>query len=110
MVDAHLSSHHRVTIEKIFSHPARGNIEWRQVLSLLENLGTTTEERNGKFTVALGPETEVVEAPRGKDIDEQMIVDLRRMLRQAGYAPDGGAPTPDERERDHGDRQWGAPT
>jgi hypothetical protein len=110
LMDAHLSSHHRDTIEKIFRHPASGNIEWREVLSLLKYLGTTTEERNGKFTVALGPETEVLEAPRGKDIDAQMIVDLRRILRQAGFAPDDEAPTPDERRRDHGDGQWGAPT
>jgi hypothetical protein len=110
LMDAHLSSHHRDTIAKIFGHPASGNIEWRQVLSLLENIGTTTEERNGKFKVALGPETEVLERPRGKDINEQLIVDLRRILRQAGFAPDGGASTPDERDRDHGDAQWGAPT
>jgi hypothetical protein len=109
-MDAHLSSHHRDTIAKIFGHPASGNIEWRQVLSLLENIGTTTEERNGKFKVALGPETEVLERPRGKDINEQLIVDLRRILRQAGFAPDGGASAPDERDRDHGDAQWGAPT
>jgi hypothetical protein len=109
-MDAHISSHHRDTIEKIFSHPASGNIEWRQVMSLLEYLGTSSEERNGKFRVTLGPETEVLEAPRGKDIDEQMVVDLRRMLRQAGFAPDGAAPASDERRRDHGDGQWGAPT
>jgi hypothetical protein len=46
-MDAHLSGHHRDTIQKIFSHPASGNIEWREVLSLLEYLGTTVEERNG---------------------------------------------------------------
>jgi hypothetical protein len=40
--------------------------------------------------VTVGPETEVFEAPRGKDIDEQMIVDLRRLLRQAGVTPDEG--------------------
>ena len=56
---------------------------------------TNDHERNGKFKVALGPETEVLEAPRGKDIDAQMIVDLRRMLRQAGFAPGDGTPTPD---------------
>ncbi len=87
-MNLHVSSHHRQTIEKIFHHPAGGNIEWRQVRSLLEDLGTVTAEHNGKFTVTLGPETEVFEAPRGKDIDEQVTVDLRRMLRQAGFAPD----------------------
>jgi hypothetical protein len=48
--------------------------------------------------------------PHGKGIAAQMIVDLRRMLRQAGFAPDDGTPTPDKLRRDHGDRQWGEPT
>ena len=86
----HFRGHHRDTVRKIFSHPTSGNIEWRDVLSLLEYVGTTTDERNGKFKVTLGSETEVLEAPRGKDIDEQMIVDLRRMLREAGLLPDDG--------------------
>jgi hypothetical protein len=107
---SHLSSHHRLTIDRIFNHPAGGNVEWRRILSLLENLGTATEERNGKFTVTLGPETEMFETPRGKDIDEQMVVDLRRMLTHAGFGPGGEAPVPDTRHRDHGDGQWGAPS
>jgi hypothetical protein len=108
-VNAHVSSHHCLTIDKIFHHPAGGNIEWRQVLSMLEELGAVTAERNGKFTVTLGPETEVFESPRGKDIDEQVTVDLRRMLRQSGFGPDGGEPISDKRERDHGDGRWGNP-
>jgi hypothetical protein len=67
---------------------------------LLENLGTATEEQNGKFAVTLGPETEVFEAPRGKDIDEQMAVDLRRMLKHAGFGPAGEAPVPDRHAAD----------
>jgi hypothetical protein len=82
-----LNHHHRDTLERIFSHPSSGNIEWRQVLSLLEAVGTTTEELNGKLRVTLGPETEVLQPPSGKDIDQQMIVDLRRMLSNAGLAP-----------------------
>lgn len=86
-MDEHLSSHHRDTIEKIFSHPSGGNIEWRQVRSLLDAVGTVTEEHNGNIKVTLGPETEVIRPPRGKDIDRQMIVDLRRMLTEAGFCP-----------------------
>ena len=82
-----LNHHHRDTLERIFTHPASGNIEWRQVLSLLEAVGTTTEEPNGKLIVTLGPETEVLRPPGRKDIDRQMIVDLRRMLTNAGLAP-----------------------
>jgi hypothetical protein len=80
----HLNNDHRETLERIFSHPSSGNIEWRQVRSLLEAVGTVTEEHNGKLKVTLGPETEVLQRPHGKDIDQQMIVDLRRMLTRAG--------------------------
>jgi hypothetical protein len=107
-MNAQLNRRHRDTVEKIFSHPASGNIEWRQVLSLLENIGDTTEEHNGKIRVTLGPETEVLTPPRDKDIDTQMIVDLRRMLTKAGFAP-GVPATKDERSRDHGDGRWGEP-
>ena len=84
---ADLNNRHRDTVERIFSHPSSGNVEWRQVLSLLETIGTTTEEHTGRLKVTLGGDTEVVQPPRGKDIDKQLIVDLRRMLRRAGIVP-----------------------
>ena len=82
-----LSNHHRDTLEKIFRHPASGNIDWRQVISLLDAVGTTVEQHNGNVKVTLGAETEVLHPPRGKDIDAQMVVDLRRMLTQARLSP-----------------------
>jgi hypothetical protein len=109
-MEARLNSHHRNTVEKIFAHPASGNIEWRQVVSLLEEIGTVTHEKNGKLKVTLGPETEVLPAPHGKDVDIQMVVDLRRMLTQAGFSPEGSPAIPDERSRDHGDSRWGEPS
>jgi hypothetical protein len=82
-----VTADHRATLERIFRHPAGGNIEWRQVLSLLEAVGTVTEEHNGNVKVTLGDETEVLRPPREKDVDKDMIVDLRRMLRHAGLQP-----------------------
>jgi hypothetical protein len=87
-----LSNHHRDTLERIFRHPVSGNIDWRQVISLLDAVGTTVEEHNGNVKVTLGAETEVLHPPSGKDIDAQMVVDLRRMLTQAGLSP-GDVPT-----------------
>ena len=84
---ADLNHHHRVTLEKIFRHPLSGNVEWRQVRSLLEAVGTTTQEPNGKVKVELGGQTEVLQPPDGKDVDRQLIVDLRRMLINAGLEP-----------------------
>jgi hypothetical protein len=81
-----VDSEHRNTVERILRHPASGNIEWRQVGSLLEAVGTVTEEHDGKVRVTVGDQTEVLQRPHGKDIDKEMIVDLRRLLTRAGSA------------------------
>ena len=56
-----------------------------RLLALLREVGTVTEEHNGKVKFRLGEEVLVLSPPRHKDIDEQMAVDLRRILRGAGY-------------------------
>ncbi len=109
-MNADLNNHRRDTLLKIFSYPRSGNLEWREVLSLLEVVGTVYDEHNGKLKVTVGPETETGGPPKGKDVDVQTIVDLCRMLREAGPSPQGPQPTRDERSRDHGDGRSGAPT
>jgi hypothetical protein len=83
-----LGSHHRDTVQRLFAHPASGNIEWREVKSLLESIGAASEAPDGALRVTLGGETEVLRRPHGKDIDVQMVVDLRRMLTRAGLSAD----------------------
>jgi len=39
----HLDGHHRATVEKIFTHPTGHNIQWHDVISLLEQVGTVEE-------------------------------------------------------------------
>jgi hypothetical protein len=72
---------------RIFQHPTSHNIEWRTIVSLLEVVGTIEENHDGKFRVELGTEVEYFDRPKHKDIDVQQVVDLRRMLAGAGYAP-----------------------
>jgi hypothetical protein len=82
-----LDAAHRNTIEQIFTRPSSGNLEWHRVRSLLDDVAIVTEQHNGKLRVTLGCETQVLEPPRGKDIDMQMLVDLRRRLTRAGITP-----------------------
>jgi hypothetical protein len=84
----HLSNHHRSTLREIFQHPVSHNIEWNDVLSLLDAVGSTVEQHDSKVAVTIGPEREFFDVPEGKDIDTQMVVDLRRMLSNAGYGGD----------------------
>jgi hypothetical protein len=81
----HLDGRHRDTLRQIFQHPTSHNIEWRAVTSLLEAVGTVTVRHDGKLAVKLGNEQEFLEPPAGKDIDDQTVIDLRRMLTNAGY-------------------------
>ncbi len=83
----HLDNRHRDTLRQIFEHPTSHNIEWRAVLSLLEAVGTVSVRHDGKVDVQLGSEQEFLEPPAGKDVDAQLVVDLRRMLTNAGYGP-----------------------
>lgn len=83
-----IDGRHRATVEKIFRHPVGHNIQWHDVLSLLESIATVTKVHDDRFTVTLGSETETLDAPRGRDIDEQQVVDLRRMLKGAGIIPE----------------------
>jgi hypothetical protein len=90
---AHLSSHHRNTLRRIFQHPAGHNIEWHAVLSLLGAVGSAEEQPGGKVAVTIGSQTEYFDPPPHKDIETQAVVNLRRMLTMAGYG-DGTADTP----------------
>ena len=83
----HLDNRHRNTLREIFQHPTSHNIEWHAVTSLLEAIGTVEVHHDGKVDVRVGQERAFLEPPADKDIDEQLVLDLRRMLSNAGYAP-----------------------
>jgi hypothetical protein len=81
-----LGSRHRDTLEKLFRH-AGGNVEWRQVRWLLDAVGSVSEERDGTLRVTIGDQKQVFRPPHSKDVDQQMMVDLRGLLTRAGYSP-----------------------
>ena len=82
----HLSGHHRDTLLKIFQQDTNYNVEWHDVVSLLEAVGSIEQRHDDMFQFRIGEETEVLRRPSGKDIDGQQLVDLRRLLTSAGYA------------------------
>ena len=86
-----LDHHHRHTLEKVFEHPLTHNLQWHDLLSLLDAVGDVTEPKDGRYKIRLGTETETFDVPKTKDASEQQIVDLRRMLRGAGVTPDAVA-------------------
>ena len=89
MTDAaeHLSPHHRTTLEQIGRHPTTHNLEWHDVVGLVEEVAEVTVEHDGKLVVELDGQRLVLSRPRHKDVDEEMVVDLRRFFTAAGLLP-----------------------
>jgi hypothetical protein len=55
------------------------------VLSLLAAVGTVEEHHDGTVTAKVGAHTEYLNPPADKDIDPEIVPDLRRLLARAGY-------------------------
>jgi len=81
----HLNNHHRNTLRQLFEEPESHNIEWHAVLSLLAAVGFVAEHHDGTVTVRVGGHTEYLDRPASKDIDPEMVADLRQLLARAGY-------------------------
>lgn len=83
-----LSHRHRNTIEEIFRTPTSENIGWHAVRTLLEKIGEVEQVHDGKMKVTVGSESEALQVPHGKQLDVEQVLDVRRMLAAAGFAPD----------------------
>ena len=84
----HLTNpHHRHTLLQLFRHPTSHNIEWHDVLSLLDAVGSVELRHDGKYAVHVGAQTEFLDRPKDKDIDVEQVLAVRRLLTAAGYAP-----------------------
>jgi hypothetical protein len=85
----HLTNHHRNTLRQLFQHPVSHNIEWDAVMSLLAAVGSAVPQHDGRVAVTVGSRTQLFDHHSRKDIDTQTVIDLRRMLTEAGYGAGG---------------------
>ncbi len=83
---AHLNGHHRKALESLMRRPASHNVEWHDVLSLLNHVGTVTERHNGVFDVKIGEREIVLDRPKGKDLESGQVRDLRSFLVSVGMS------------------------
>ena len=83
-----MSHKHRNVLAAIFHDPINGNIQWREVESLLHHLGAEVEAGHGaKFNVTLNRHLFSLHHPHhGHDLGRNDIRHLREHLAAAGVS------------------------
>ena len=87
MNNIHLNGHHRKTLASIFTHPASHNVEWHDVLSLLNHVGHTSERHDGGYDVAVGSDAVKLGRSHGKDLTGDELRNLQAFLTKVGVSP-----------------------
>ena len=80
----HVTGSNRRTLEAISRHPVAHNLEWSDVVSLFEKLGTVEQKANAEFEFRMGSERLVMRKPHTKDLTAAEVVELRKFLARAG--------------------------
>lgn len=88
----HLNHRHRSVLTTLLDHEGGHNLRWKETESLLHATGTIEQRHDGRLAVTIGDETEIFDRTRDHHVDRQQLVDLRRMLTNAGYT--AGGPNP----------------
>lgn len=77
------------TLELVFARPVSGNVPWRDVLALFQELGAEIGEREGsRVAVVLFDEVRVFRRPHpSSNTDKGAVASIRRWLEQHGVTP-----------------------
>lgn len=87
MVPAKLDHHHRQTVAQVFAHPLAHNIQWRDVLCLLERIGDLHECHAGGWAVTVDGSTTSFGRARSRELSSHQVMTLRRLLIGLELAP-----------------------
>ncbi|MCB1906123.1 MAG: type II toxin-antitoxin system HicA family toxin [Rhodocyclaceae bacterium] len=84
-----MSSKHRNLLRQIYQDPTPGNIQWREIESLLRHLGADLQPGHGaRFHVWLNRHESVLHHPHhGNTLGRQDVRHLREFLAAAGVTP-----------------------
>jgi hypothetical protein len=82
--EQHLTAHHRNTLQHIFTHPLAHNLEWAEVTSLIDSLGSVIDRHNGEYAFDVGNQRAFFRRPHGKTLDGHDVARLRKFLGEAG--------------------------
>ena len=84
-----MASKHQKTLALIFEKPIRSDVNWADIVALLQHLGAERSEGKGsRVRIALNGVRAVFHRPNpGKATDKGALKSMRRFLVEAGVKP-----------------------
>ncbi len=83
-----LTGAHRRALAAIFRHPMPHNLEWRDVVNLITEIGSVHEQADGKFAFEIAGHRRLLRKPHTKDLTISEISEFRHLLASAGWSPE----------------------
>ena len=74
---------HRRALDAIFHHPTAHNLEWSQVVALIESLGKAHEQGNSHYVFEIAAHRLVLAKPHTKDLTGSEVREIRHFLLEA---------------------------
>jgi len=88
MQNAQLTDKHAETMGLIFQQPASHNLEWRDVIAMMDEMGTVEEKDQGHLIFTINHVSRGFHRAQDKNVsDIQQVVDLRHFLKSAENVP-----------------------
>lgn len=81
----------RRTLDALFRHPLAHNLEWRDVVALVERIGEVEEKPNREVSLQVGGARHRMSKPHSKDLATTEVMELRHFLAKAGWSSDNAA-------------------
>jgi hypothetical protein len=80
---------HEKTLARIFKNPIRSDVDWQDIIALLQHMGAEISEgRGSRVRIALNGIRAVFHRPHpGKETDKGALKSMRRFLAEAGVKP-----------------------
>ena len=83
---AGVSGSNRRTLEAVFRHPSAHNLEWNDVIALIDKIGDVEHKSNNEFEFRVSGELYFMRKPHTKDIAAPDVIKLRKFLAHAGWS------------------------
>lgn len=83
-----MNHHHRKTLHALFAHPISANVDFKQVVGLLEEAGAETDNKSGnRIGVKLNGHSAAFSHAQ-HDLPKEEIVQVRKFLESCGITPE----------------------